>query len=129
MGFFDDIKGKIFGPDEDERKAQQDPAVARRAAEVIGQAAAAKVAASSAATPSGTSTVGMATPTSNVAPSSSVDVDEVLDAAVAKSGQDLRWKTSIVDLLKALGLDSSITARKPWQMNWATRETSRTRRR
>ncbi len=36
----------------------------------------------------------------------------ILDAAVAKSGQKLNWKTSIVDLMKALGLDSSLEHRK-----------------
>lgn len=36
----------------------------------------------------------------------------ILDNAVAKSGQKLDWKHSIVDLLKALNLDSSLTARK-----------------
>ncbi len=42
----------------------------------------------------------------------SVDVGAILDAAVAKSGQKLNWKTSIVDLMKALGLDSSLEHRK-----------------
>jgi len=41
-----------------------------------------------------------------------VDVTSILDNAVAKSGQKLDWKHSIVDLLKALNLDSSLTARK-----------------
>ncbi|MBI4046974.1 MAG: DUF3597 domain-containing protein, partial [Devosia nanyangense] len=33
-------------------------------------------------------------------------------AAVAKAGQKLDWRKSIVDLMKALGLDSSLAARK-----------------
>ncbi|MCH4092510.1 DUF3597 domain-containing protein [Acetobacter sp.] len=41
-----------------------------------------------------------------------VDVDAVLTALAAKSGQPLNWKESIVDLLKLLGLDSSLEARK-----------------
>lgn len=41
-----------------------------------------------------------------------VDVAPVLDKAVKDSGQNLSWKTSIVDLLKALKIDSSLTARK-----------------
>lgn len=36
----------------------------------------------------------------------------ILDAAVKGSGQKLNWRTSIVDLMKALGLDSSLSARK-----------------
>jgi len=41
-----------------------------------------------------------------------VDVAAILDKAVAAKGQTLNWKTSIVDLMKALDLDSSLTARK-----------------
>ena len=36
----------------------------------------------------------------------------ILDAAVKKSGQKLDWRRSIVDLMKALDLDSSLSARK-----------------
>jgi Domain of unknown function (DUF3597) len=41
-----------------------------------------------------------------------VDVAKVLDAAVKEKGQKLNWKTSIVDLMKALNIDSSLEARK-----------------
>lgn len=41
-----------------------------------------------------------------------VDVGAVLDEAVKAKGQQLNWKTSIVDLMKALDLDSSLAARK-----------------
>lgn len=41
-----------------------------------------------------------------------VDIAPILDQAVAKSGQKLDWKRSIVDLMKALNLDSSLSARK-----------------
>jgi hypothetical protein len=41
-----------------------------------------------------------------------VDVAEILDAKVKEKGQDLNWRTSIVDLMKALDLDSSLSARK-----------------
>ncbi len=43
---------------------------------------------------------------------SSVDVSSILDKAVAAKGEKLEWKTSIVDLMKALDIDSSLTARK-----------------
>ena len=36
----------------------------------------------------------------------------VLTQMAAASGQKLNWRTSIVDLMKALDLDSSLTARK-----------------
>lgn len=41
-----------------------------------------------------------------------VDVVSKLEGLAASHGEKLNWKTSIVDLLKLLGLDSSLTARK-----------------
>ena len=41
-----------------------------------------------------------------------VDVEAVLTQMQAGSAQQLNWRTSIVDLLKLLGLDSSLDARK-----------------
>jgi hypothetical protein len=45
-------------------------------------------------------------------PVSVVDVVGQLEAKAAASKEKLNWKTSIVDLLKLLGLDSSLAARK-----------------
>lgn len=44
------------------------------------------------------------------APPAEVDVDAILTAEAA--GKDLNWRTSIVDLLKLLEIDSSLAARK-----------------
>jgi hypothetical protein len=41
-----------------------------------------------------------------------VDVDEVLSDLAQKNAQKLNWKTSIVDLMKLLGIDSSLDNRK-----------------
>ncbi|MTW12208.1 DUF3597 family protein [Pseudoduganella eburnea] len=41
-----------------------------------------------------------------------VDVEAILNEKAAKAGQPLNWRTSIVDLLKLLDLDSSLAARK-----------------
>ena len=41
-----------------------------------------------------------------------VDVAAVLDKLTAKAGQKLNWRVSIVDLMKLLGLDSGLAARK-----------------
>ena len=41
-----------------------------------------------------------------------VDVAAILDKAVAAKKEKLQWKTSIVDLMKALDLDSGLGARK-----------------
>jgi len=46
------------------------------------------------------------------AASAAVDVAAILDKAVAAQKEKLEWRTSIVDLMKALNLDSSLTARK-----------------
>jgi hypothetical protein len=41
-----------------------------------------------------------------------VDVEQMLDGMAASSSQKLNWKTSIVDLMKLLDLDSSLAERK-----------------
>jgi len=41
-----------------------------------------------------------------------VDVAAVLDKAVAAKGEKLDWRNSIVDLMKAIDLDSSLANRK-----------------
>jgi hypothetical protein len=57
-----------------------------------------------------------ATPTPSApaaAPMASVDVAAIVDkAAAAHKGEKLEWRTSIVDLMKALDVDSSLAARK-----------------
>ena len=52
-----------------------------------------------------------ATPT-NPAQISQIDVETILNDLAKKSNQPLNWKTSIVDLLKLLELDSGLQARK-----------------
>jgi hypothetical protein len=46
------------------------------------------------------------------APAQTVDVAPILDKAVAAKKEKLEWRTSIVDLMKALDIDSSLAARK-----------------
>lgn len=46
------------------------------------------------------------------ATTSSVDIATNLDRAAANSGQKLDWRHSIVDLMKALGMDASLSERK-----------------
>ncbi|MET0706346.1 MAG: DUF3597 domain-containing protein [Tardiphaga sp.] len=67
-----------------------------------------------AATPASTPASGSAPAAGGgtAAPAGSVDVAAILDKAVAAKGEKLEWKTSIVDLMKALDIDSSLTARK-----------------
>lgn len=46
------------------------------------------------------------------APMEAVDVEAVLSDMAAEAGQPLNWRTSIVDLMKLLGLESSLSERK-----------------
>ena len=46
------------------------------------------------------------------APMAQVDVEQVLNDMAQKSAEKLNWRTSIVDLMKLLGIDSSLSARK-----------------
>jgi hypothetical protein len=60
----------------------------------------------------GSSSAPAAAPSAPAAPAQSVDVAAILDKAVAAKGEKLAWRTSIVDLMKALDIDSSFAARK-----------------
>lgn len=41
-----------------------------------------------------------------------VDIEQVLDGMAAKNAQKLNWRTSIVDLMKLVGMDSTLQERK-----------------
>lgn len=83
MGIFSNILAKLgFGDDKNEVVAEAAPAA------VEAPAVAAPVAISA------------------------VDVVAKLEALAAAHAEKLNWKTSIVDLLKLLGLDSSLAVRK-----------------
>ena len=68
-------------------------------------------AASGGAASGGAASGGAATAPS-AAPAQTVDVAPILDKAVAAKKEKLDWKHSIVDLMKALDIDSSLSARK-----------------
>jgi hypothetical protein len=51
-------------------------------------------------------------PSGSAAPAPTVDVASIVDKAAAAKGEKLAWRTSIVDLMKALDIDSSFSARK-----------------
>jgi hypothetical protein len=78
---------------------------------IFGTSASATPASGGAAAPAsgGAASSGSASP---AAPAKTVDVAPILDKAVAAKGEKLEWRTSIVDLMKALDIDSSLTARK-----------------
>ena len=85
------IMNKIFG-------ASKTPAAPASASGSTGAAASAPPAPAAGATPA--------------APAGSVDVAAILDALNEKHPEELDWRKSIVDLMKLVGLDSSLTARK-----------------
>ena len=58
-----------------------------------------------------TASASAAPPTAPVA-MAVVDVEKMLDDMAANSSGKLNWRTSIVDLMKLLGLDSSLASRK-----------------
>jgi 3-oxoacyl-ACP reductase-like protein len=51
-------------------------------------------------------------PAAPAAPAQPVDVEAVLSGIAQRKGSDLNWRSSIVDLMKLLDLDSSLDNRK-----------------
>ncbi|WP_337266808.1 DUF3597 domain-containing protein [Oryzifoliimicrobium ureilyticus] len=52
------------------------------------------------------------TPTPQPVPTQPIDIEPILDAAVKKSGEAFDWRHSIVDLMKALGMEASFQERR-----------------
>jgi Domain of unknown function (DUF3597) len=79
---------------------------------IFGGPATAAPAGGGAAAPAGGGSSSTAATAPGAAPGQTVDVAPILDKAVAAKGEKLEWRTSIVDLMKALDIDSSFSARK-----------------
>lgn len=79
---------------------------------IFGTSANATPASGGAAAPAPGGTTSSSSGGASAAPAQTVDVAPILDKAVAAKGEKLAWRTSIVDLMKALDIDSSLTARK-----------------
>ncbi|MGK9086515.1 DUF3597 domain-containing protein [Brucella intermedia] len=47
-----------------------------------------------------------------------VDIDAILDRLAATKDEKLNWRTSVIDLMKTLDLDSSLPARKKLARQW-----------
>jgi len=94
MSILGRIIGSIFG------RAEAAPAAAQGGAKdaVASATAAVAAVASAAAEP--------------VKAMSAVDLVALMESKAAAAGQPLNWRTSIVDLMKLLNLDSSLSARK-----------------
>lgn len=107
MGFFSDIRDKIFHR-QHQTTAQTAPvSPSPTAAAPAGQAPSAP-SSQPAVAPAQTAAASSTSST----PATAVDVATILDKAAKDSGQTLNWRTSIVDLMKALDIDSSLAARK-----------------
>ena len=102
MGILSNIFHKIFpGSSPDAAPAAGTAATTPAAAAAPTPAAASAPVSAAAPAPS---TSSPATP--------QVDVEAILTTMQQQNSQQLNWRTSIVDLLKLLNLDSSLTARK-----------------
>lgn len=91
MGIFSNIYNKIFHHGEEAKPAAP--------------------AAPAAPTPAAPAPAAAA-PAPAAAPAQAVDVEAVLTSLAEKNPEKLNWRTSIVDLLKLLQLDSSLASRK-----------------
>jgi hypothetical protein len=65
-----------------------------------------------AAPPSQTPGAAASSTASGSAPPAAVDVTAILDDLASKNPEKLDWRRSIVDLMKLVGMDSSLAARK-----------------
>ena len=104
MGMFNDLMGKIFG-----HAAEAPPDAAKPgggAPESRVQAAARQGVPVAAAVP------GAAGAPPAAAPQGPVDVAATLDKLAAASREKLDWRRSIVDLMKLVDMESSLSARK-----------------
>jgi 3-oxoacyl-ACP reductase-like protein len=90
MGLFQDLMAKIF--QHDTRPSTSPPPTA-------------------AAAPAPTAAPAAAAAPATTAPAA-VDVTAILDGLANDSSQKLDWRHSIVDLMKLVGMDSSLAARK-----------------
>nr|PZN75565.1 MAG: hypothetical protein DIU56_16050 [Pseudomonadota bacterium] len=113
MGIFDTIKNAIFRRGEQAAKPSAGTATAAPKAAPTSTGGASP-SGGQAAPPSGKGNGAAASqPQPSAAPAmSEVDVEAVLEAMAAKNPQKLNWRTSIVDLMKLLDLDSSLANRK-----------------
>lgn len=100
MSIFDVLKNAIFG-----HAATATPARAPGAVPP-------STPASSTAPAASRSSTAPAAPSTPPTPAAPIDIEAVLDQLNTKQTQKLNWRTSIVDLMKLVGIDSSLEHRK-----------------
>ncbi len=114
MGLFNTLMSKIFSHPAASAPATTAPTQAAAPAQAP---SAATAGAPAAQTPAPSALGAAATQTAAVAPAApapakQVDVAAALNDMAAKNSEKLDWKHSIVDLMKLVGMDSSLAARK-----------------
>ena len=109
MSLFGTIMSKILGHPVAAAAAPADASAPAPVTDTTATSAPDAAAAPGSATPA-SATPASATPTVPAGPP--VDVEAVLSGMAPPGGEKLNWQQSIVDLMKLLGMDSSLTARK-----------------
>ena len=102
MGLFNNLMSKIFGH-------APAPTAAAAGTSTASSTAGAQAAAAPASGAGAAAATAPSTPRTAV---QVVDVAVILDGLAAKNAEKLDWKRSIVDLMKLVGMDSSLSARK-----------------
>ena len=106
MGLFSKLMNKIFRAG---GNAEAPPDAARPGVENISRVEAAARAGVPLNAPAA---AGMTPTTGATATAAQVDIAKVLDDMAAKNPEKLDWKHSIVDLMKLVGMDSSLAERR-----------------
>ncbi|MCJ2010550.1 DUF3597 domain-containing protein [Methylobacterium sp. J-092] len=112
MSIFGSIMSKIFGGSASAQAAEPHASEAPNVSAASTGASGAGSSTSSASAPAMAGAPSPVAAGSSSSPQTSVDVGQVLSDMAAKKGETLNYKQSIVDLMKLLDLDSSLTARK-----------------
>jgi len=111
MKIFTSIKEKLFG------KALETPALETARTNAVLPVDVETARTDAASTPSIESEVAATLGGANAEPASMrrpdpVEVADILDEAVKQNGQKLNWRHSIMDMMKALGMDASLQERQ-----------------
>jgi 3-oxoacyl-ACP reductase-like protein len=102
MGLFNNLMSKIFGHAPAQTLAASSTSAASPSAGTQADAAPASAVGAPAATAPSTPKTAVQV----------VDVAIILDGLAAKNAEKLDWKRSIVDLMKLVGMDTNLSARK-----------------
>ncbi|SPS01683.1 DUF3597 domain-containing protein [Cupriavidus taiwanensis] len=114
MSIFKDILNKLLGKDKPAATttATTTPPAAGTPTSAGAPSGTAPAAGAGAAPPGNVQGTTGAPAGAQATPLSGVDVEAIMDRMAQQSGQTLNWRTSIVDTMKALGIDSSLEHRK-----------------